>query len=119
MSLNKSRQESLPDANGRTFKIGDGGHHGYGGDSYPVTALYISDSGRMLYVSSDTYRTLDPGEAYKEGPRQCEFTTCSLPPEECAIYTLRGNGRFVRQGEAARSGNTLGHGRIYAQDPHF
>lgn len=114
MATNKNRTESLPNKDGVTYKVGDGVHWGFNGDRYPGTVLYVSDSGRKVYVSPDDYRVTDGLGGYVEGDRGCEFTTVQRPIEKCTCFTLRKDGRFT---DHARFGLAIWPERTYAQNP--
>ncbi len=117
VAKNITRTESLPRSDGRTFKVGDGVHWGFNGDSYPGTVRFISDSGRKVYVSRDRYKVIDNQGAFVEGARECEFTSVETPIEECAEWVLRKDGRFTDSpGKTSRS---LGVGRFYSSNPHY
>jgi hypothetical protein len=123
MANKKNRQESLPDCHGQTFKVGEGVHWGFNGDSYPGTVLYVSDSGRKVYVSKDEYQVVDDLGGYVEGPRKCVFTTVNRSLEECKVYTLsrhEGAERFRDSRNNSRSGAwALCTGRIYSHNPSY
>ena len=120
MANKKNRQTSLPGHDGKSFGVGEGAHTGFNGDAYPYTVLFVSDSGRKVYVSLDTYKVIDTKGAYVEGTRECEFSTVIRPIEECEVYTLSKKGHFMPKGNrGASSAWSLRHGRFYAQNPSF
>lgn len=101
---------------GQTFKVGDGVRWGYNGDSYPGTVLFVSDSGRQVYVSKDTFKVIDNLGGYVEGDRTCEFTTVDRPIEQCTVWTLRKSGYFTE--ESGRHSCAIIPGRAYSYNPH-
>lgn len=119
----QERTESLPNADGKTFKVGDGCHWGYNGDAYPGTVVKVSKSGRKVYVSHDKYRLVPrpdgQSQAYTEGPKNCEFTTVEVPDSALEVYTLRKSGQFHQKGFSKGYAWSLQPGRIYASNPHF
>lgn len=120
MANKKNRNESLSNKRGTTFKVGDGVSWGFNGDRHPGTVLFVSDSGREVFVSSDDYKVIvQPGEesGYVEGNRTCEFTTVERPLERCDKWKLRKSGEFTRA--SYRSAPALVQGRQYARNPHF
>jgi len=96
--------------------------YGFGSDCYPAIVTAVNPSGRKIVVHDLEY-TLAPGaKPYEDwcsvsngdlivsGPRGGRGT----------VYTLRQNGRWVRQGSEMRSGGTVSLGDArYHQDPHF
>lgn len=116
MANKKNRTESMQAANGKTFKVGDGVHWGFNGDRDPGTVLYVSDSGRQVFVSSDEWKITDGLKGFIEGDRGCDFTTVHRPIEECTCFTLRKDGRFT---DHPRGGHAVHHGRAYARNPSF
>lgn len=116
MANKKNRTESLPNKDGDTYKVGDGVHWGFNGDRYPGTVLYVSDSGRKVYVSSDKYKIIDNLGGFVEGDRECEFTTVQQPIEKCSCFTLRKDGRFT---DHPRGGYAIWPERSYARNPSF
>ncbi len=112
-----ARTESLPTSNGTCFTVGSGVHWGFNGDRYPGTVLYVSDSGRRVYVSDDEFKVRAPYVLFSEGDLDCEFTTVLVSPDKCRVFTLRKDGRFTDA--SGRGGLTLCHGRCYAQNPSF
>lgn len=115
MANRKNRQETVADKYGTTFKVGDGVHWGFNGDRRPGTVLFVSDSGRQVFVSNDDYQITDDLGGYVEGDRKCDFTTIPCDITECRVWTLRKDGRFTDS--AGRHGRTLNPGRAYAQNP--
>ena|SRR5258706_5507548 len=118
MSNKKDRQVSETESGilGSKFTVGDGVSWGFNGDRYPGTVMFVSDSGRKVYASEDTYKVIDTKGAYVEGNRECVFTTVNRPLEECMVFTLRKNGLLT---DHPGHGLTLCHGRQYAQNPSF
>lgn len=98
------------------FQVGDGVNWGGNGDSRPGTVLFISDSGRQLWVSPDEFKIIDDLGGYVEGTRTCEFTTIPRTREECTAWKLYQDGRWRQQ---AGRGSTLHHHRLYSQNPSF
>lgn len=117
MTTKKNRQESLAGTRG-SFEVGQGVHYGYNGDSYPMTVLYVSDSGRKVYCSLDDYRVIDDLGGYAEGSRRCEFATVVRPIAGCQCFTLRPDGRW-REKPGKGYGWTLVSGRVYSRNPSF
>lgn len=117
MANKKNRTESVADVNGRTFKVGDGVHWGFNGDAYPGTVLFVSDSGRKVWVSNDKYKVTDGKGGFVEGARGCEFTMVPRALCECSEWTLRKNGKFTNAPN--KHANTLHPERMYAQNPSF
>lgn len=106
---------SLPGHDGMAFCVGQGVHWGYNGDSYPGTVLYVSDSGREVYVSKDEYKVVDGEGGYVEGARGCEFTTVNRELKDCTVWKLRKSGRFTEgPGKHVRSLHT---NRQYSSNP--
>jgi hypothetical protein len=113
MARKKNRQESLPNKQGVTFKVGDGVHWGWNGDRDPGTVVAISDSGRQVYVSSDEAEVLELGNI--EGDRKCNFTSIK-DPQYLACWTLRKDGRFTEYPGGTLS---LQPERCFARNPHL
>jgi hypothetical protein len=115
MAYAKKRQESLPTKSGGVFKVGDGAHHGYNGDRYPLTVVRISDSGREIQCSRDQYKIVDNLGGYVEGDRKCEFTTVEVHEDQLITFKLDRSGFWFRD-----SGKwILTAGRCYACNPCF
>lgn len=123
--INQSRTESLPNKDGTVFKVGEGCHWGFNGDSYPGTVLFVSNSGRRVWVSHDNITLTDKGKSqtYHEGPKDCDFETVQLPQDQCDEYYLNKWGVFVRAGDKKSGPNdtawSLRSGRVYSQNPSF
>lgn len=115
MAIKTNRQETLADDSGKTFKVGDGVHWGFNGDRYPGTILFVSDSGREVYVSQDEYEIIDNLGGYVEGDRKCNFTTIQRPIAECKVFKL---GKWGFR-EGGKRGWALCKERAYAQNPSF
>ncbi len=133
MSTKKApRTESLPNRHGDTFKVGDGCHWGYNGDSYPGTVVKVSASGRKVWVSKDKYRVLRQGELVEvpmpafrgtfegtDGSHPVHFTTVTVSDDQLTEYTLRKSGYFHAKGYSTGSAWALNPGRHYSYNPHF
>lgn len=118
MSFNQNRQESLPDADGTTWKVGQGVHHGFNGDRDPGTVMFVSDSGNEVWVSEDSFEITDNKGGYVEGDRTCNFTTNPLPQTECIRFKLFKRGKTRKQYFAMSArGHVLADGRAYARNP--
>ena len=125
MAFKKNRQESLYygqleviDSHGtvnvgHTFKVGDGVHVGLNGDRYPLTVVRISDSGREVVCSYDTYKIIDNYGPYTESDRLCEFTTVQVPKEQLVTFKLTRDMMCFKRGLYV-----LRPERRYAQNPH-
>lgn len=123
MANKEARTESLANADGVTFKVGDGCHWGFNGDSYPGTVVKVSKSGRKVWVSKDKYHVIPradgQSQAYSEGPKNCEFETVEVPESQLEEYTLRKSGQFHQRGYSKGYAWSLQPGRTYSYNPHF
>lgn len=98
-------------------QIGMGATLGVGSDRYPYTIVEVSKSKKRIGVRRDNYTRLDGRGPYTEN-QEYEYHQTQGAAEE--YYTLRENGRWVREGESMRGGSSMGIGqRRYYQDPHF
>ncbi len=115
---NCPRIESVQNVNGVSFKIGDGVHWGYNGDSYPGTVVAVSASGRVVMVQDDNFVMDESDRGFKEGARKGTF---SQPVEiykdvPARQFKLFKNGQFR---EGSSRGNPLNQERVWARNPSF
>lgn len=96
-------------------KVGTGATAHVGSDRYPYTVVEVI-SDKKLVVQRDEFRRTD-SNGFSES-QTYEYT--ANPDAEKVVITLRGNGRWVRQGESAKGGTgfSIGHRSAY-QDPSF
>lgn len=118
MAYKNNRQISAPDRFHKTLSVGDGVSHGFNGDTYPGTVLFVSDSGRKVKVSADKYQVVDNLGGYVEGRRTCVFTTIQRSLEACEEWTLYKDG-YWRRSPGKGSAWTLFPGRFYSQNPSY
>jgi hypothetical protein len=96
-------------------KIGMGATMGIGSDCYPYTIVEIL-SDKRIAVTADISTPTGKHDYF----RNQDYDYTSNPDGVKEIYTLRKNGRWVREGETMHSGRCLhiGSRRRY-DDPHF
>lgn len=116
MAYNNNRQESLPNKNGVSFKVGDGVHTYFNGDADPLTVVAVSDSGREIKCRYDRFKVIEKDCGYKEGPIECEFTPGYPEVAPVTFRLFNKDGRFKL---GARSPWGLNPGRVYSRNPHI
>jgi hypothetical protein len=79
----------------RPFRVGDGAHYSFNGDSYPCTVRKVTRSGHQIEVTHD--RTRAPGI----------FEPCD---GRRYVFTRRRDGRYRSKGHGTW---TLYHGRLH------
>lgn len=101
------------------IEVGMGGFYGFNGDRYPFTVIEVV-SDKEIVIQSDSYKVIELGAMYKEGPVKCEFFR-----NENALkmtLTFRKNGEWYPKGLAIRKGYSWSYyvgERIYSRNPHF
>ena len=85
------------------YTLGDTMHSSNNGDSYPFRIINISKSGKSIQVVAMDYTALKMpnGESYPYGDGRWECFDYPLTQAHCETgltYTLRKNGRWIRQG---------------------
>jgi len=85
---NVPRTESLPSVNNVTFKVGDGVHWGFNGDTRPGTVVAVSRSGREVTVVLDKFVIDEDDKGFKEGPRKGTFIQRPRNNLECPMNAV-------------------------------
>ena len=96
---------------------------GFGSDCYPCMVTGVNPSGTKIIVSGVSYKLAPGVNAYQDWASANDGTliiTETPEPGSGQVYSLRSNGRWVRQGQDMKNGQkiSLGDAR-YHQDPHF
>ena len=96
---------------------------GIGSDCYPCIVTGVNPSGTKIIVSGLACKLAPGANAYQDWASVKDGTliiTETPTPGTGQVYSLRQNGRWVRQGQDMRTGQkiSLGDAR-YHQDPHF
>lgn len=99
-------------------EVGMGATCGFGSDCYPYTIIGVLKNDTMIIVQADNYK-LKPGfTTYNTENQEYDYSPNSNAPK--VIFTLRKNGRYVKQGDTMSNGQKIyiGNRRAY-RDPHF
>lgn len=80
-------------------------------DRHAATITKIDNGGKRVFISRDLARRTDKNGMSES--QTYEYTTCKNCPS--FAYTLRKNGRFVREGSSMHNGETIlvGHRESY------
>ena len=114
-SFNMETEGEITLPNGDTIRTGQGGGYHVGSDSYPVTIIGWSKSGKTLYYQHASARHTEDSEYY--GTQRYVFTADTTGPIWVATWRRGGAGGFKRKGSRYISISTRGY-RKY-RDPSF
>ena len=91
----KQQIEDIP----HRFEIGDGAHTANNGDCYPVKVVSVSKSGKSIEVVDMGHRAVKPedGSELQVGHQSWEVYDLDQT-FGTSTYTLRKNGRWIREG---------------------
>ena len=106
-----------------TPEVGTLATQGFGSDCYPMIVTGVNPSGTKIVVSGLGCKPAPGVNVYQQWASVKDGTlivTDTPEPGTGATYSLRRNGRWVRQGQDMKTGQrvSLGDAR-YHQDPHF
>jgi hypothetical protein len=105
-----------------TPSVGTLATEGVGSDCYPCMVTAVNPSGTKIVVNGVHYELAPGANAYQDWCSANNGTLIIHGPVEGRgnVYTLRKNGRWVRQGSPMRGGSSISLGDArYHQDPHF
>lgn len=81
---------------------------GYGMDRHPATVVKVSNDLKKVWIRADGWeRTDNNGMSETQSYRYYAIEASSDDEQAHALYTLRKNGRYVRDGEDLRKGSRL------------
>lgn len=115
MAVYGSLINSIGEAGENTWAVGDGCTLLGWSDRHAATVTAVSASGKRIEVKGDISTRTDTN-----GMSDCQTYEFAPNPDAIAqVYTLRKNGRWVKEGFPMKGGPSIGRGRSTYYDYSF
>lgn len=93
-------EEELDWSEGKVPYVGMGGTvGGFGIDRHPVTVVKVADDGKTIWVAEDDYLRVDDNGMSESQTYEYYESELARDENQWSAYTLRKNGRWVREGD--------------------